>query len=55
MRQHLLECLQNEALTEFTQSTSPSAKLRSSFTYCNYLTCLHMQDARILRFKDDRM
>ena len=30
MRQHLLECLQNEALTEFPQSTSPSAKPRRS-------------------------
>ena len=30
MRQHLLERLQNEALTEFLQSTSPSAKPRRS-------------------------
>ena len=30
MRQHLLECLKNEALTEFLQSTSPSAEPRRS-------------------------
>ena len=30
MRQHLLECLQNEVLTEFPQLTSPSAKPRRS-------------------------
>ena len=30
MRQHLLECLQNETLTEFPQLTSPSAKPRRS-------------------------
>ena len=33
MRQHLLECLQNEALTEFPQSTSPSAKHRSKVSH----------------------
>ena len=30
MKKHLLECLQNETLTEFPQSTSPSAKPRRS-------------------------
>ena len=30
MKQHLLECLQNETLTEFPQSTSPSANPRRS-------------------------
>ena len=56
MRQHLLECLQNEALTEFPQSTSPSAKpRRSNVSHIVINLFLHMQDARILRFKYDRM